>query len=601
MAALGARNVARVAWYRASVRFGVNKVRRIKADVPSGPFFLGGSHDQVGVPPSNGWDTEGRLFGYIPFPVADAPPEWLSDPIDGARYPSGDADWWTLPDFDPAVGDIKRIWELSRFDWSLPFAQRARLGDRSVRDRLNNWIADWLASNPPYRGPNWKCGQEASIRVMHLATAALILGEDHAPTKGFRDLIRLHMQRIAPTMSYALAQDNNHGVSEAVALFVGGTILSDMGEPGATEWERTGRRRIEERAARLIGADGSFSQYSVNYHRLVLDAFCLAEVWRRRHGRAPFSTIWQQRLRVASEWLRRITDPRTGDAPNLGANDGARLLSLADTDYRDYRPTVQTATALFAGRRAFSEAGVWDHAAVWLGIELPNDVADPPISDSGGDGGFAVLRRGEALAVLRYPHFRFRPSQADSLHLDLSYRGRNVLRDAGSFSYNSGAEWIDYFNGTRAHNTIEFDGRDQMPRLGRFLFSDWLATDALEPIRETARETSFAAGYRDRWGARHFRRVRLFDDGLCVEDAVSGFSKCAVLRWRLAPGQWAPAGNAWSDGQTSLSAMVADRSAEMKLTTALESRYYFQKSEVPVLELRLTEPGRIVTEVKWTG
>lgn len=600
MAALGARNIARVAWYRTSVRFGVNKVRRIKADVPAGPFFLGGANDPVAAPPSDNWHTEGKLFGYLPFSVSDVPPEWLSDPVSGARYPSGDAQWWTLPDFDPAVGDIKQIWELSRFDWSLPFAQRARLGDSASLDRLNHWIADWLACNPPYRGPNWKCGQEASIRVMHLATAALILGDDHAPSKGLRDLIRLHVQRIAPTMSYALAQDNNHGVSEAVALFVGGSLLADLNEPGAAGWERTGRQWIEGLATRLIGADGGFSQYSVNYHRLMLDAFCFAEVWRQQRGRDPFSSKCQQRLLVATEWLRRVTDPDNGDAPNLGDNDGARLFPLADTDYRDFRPTVQTATALLAGRRAYCEPGAWDHAAVWLGIDLRKEVADTPGSDAGADSGFAVLRRGRALAVLRYPQFRFRPPQADGLHVDLWYRGRNVLRDAGTFSYNSGPEWIEYFTGTRAHNTIEFDGRDQMPRMGRFLFSDWLVTDAREPMLESKREGSFAAGYQDRWGARHFRRIQLRDDGLRVEDTVSGFDESAVLRWRLAPGQWSLAGNTLSDGQITLYVEVEGRPAQPELTTAVESRYYLQKTEVPMLELRLARPGRIVTEVSWT-
>jgi hypothetical protein len=61
--------------------------------------------------------------------------------------------------------------------------------------------------------------------------------------------------------------------------------------------------------------------------------------------------------------------------------------------------------------------------------------------------------------------FRFRPSQADALHLDFWLAGSNVLRDAGSYSYNTEPEWLNVFPGHNAsHNTVQFDDRDQMPR-----------------------------------------------------------------------------------------------------------------------------------------
>jgi len=157
-----------------------------------------------------------------------------------------------------------------------------------------------------------------------------------------------------------------------------------------------------------------------------------------------------------------------GDGPNLGANDGARLLQLTDTTYRDHRPSVQLAMALFAGQRAYAEEGPWNHALQWLGVPLPQALASQPGSQVADDGGFAILRRGAAMAMLRYPRFRFRPSQADALHLDLWLDGDNLLRDAGSYSYNTEPKWLNYFGGTASHNTVQFDERDQMPRLSRF-------------------------------------------------------------------------------------------------------------------------------------
>ena len=96
--------------------------------------------------------------------------------------------WWQIPDFDPRVGDIKTIWEASRFDWVLTCAQHACHGDPVGVERLNTWLADWVANNPPYLGPNWKCGQEASIRVIHLAVAALILDQHRRSMPALRAL-----------------------------------------------------------------------------------------------------------------------------------------------------------------------------------------------------------------------------------------------------------------------------------------------------------------------------------------------------------------------------------------------------------------------------
>jgi hypothetical protein len=100
-------------------------------------------------------------------------------------------------------------------------------------------------------------------------------------------------------------------------------------------------------------ADGSFSQYSVNYHRLMLDTYSLVEHWRRGLELPAFSPRLYDRLAAATRWLQALTQPETGDAPVLGANDGARLLPLGDSDYRDYRPAVQLAMALFLDRRAY--------------------------------------------------------------------------------------------------------------------------------------------------------------------------------------------------------------------------------------------------------
>ena len=361
----------------------------------------------------------------------------------------------------------------------------------------------------------------------------------------------------------------------------------------AYAWARKGLHWLEERAVALIGSDGSFSQYSVTYHRLMLDTFALVEAWRRERGLPEFSARFRERLASATVWLWAMTDTETGDAPNIGANDGARLLQLTGTDYRDFRPSIQLAAALFLGADAFGP-GPWATPLRWLGV-AEGKLYGAPSSQSFNQGGYHVLRKTSTMVVLRYPRFRFRPSQADALHIDLWHKGLNLLRDAGTYSYNSlRSEW---FSSTAAHNTIEFDGRDQMPRLGKFLFGDWLKTGAVTPFSDDGGEICATAGYADAIGAHHHREITLTADGLTCRDTISGIFRYACLRWRLAPCEWWIKSDSVSNGTYSIAIEFNGVPISPTLTVTEESRYYQQRTQIPEVSVKVTRPGELVTKV----
>ena len=605
--ALGVPNLWRVLTYRLGVLSGLNPVRRMVASTPVGIFF------RPSMPPlatplliaSTAWRTRADYFGALPVPVALTPTDWHRNPLTGVSVARPERHWWQIPDFDSALGDIKAVWEASRFDWVLAFAQQAVAAEVNERAehfaRLQAWLADWCARNPPYRGANWKCGQEASIRVMHLIMTAHLLGQQARPEPALLDLVELHLQRIAPTLRYAVAQDNNHGTSEAAALFMGGAWLAQRrGSTRGDAWMRLGRRWLENRVQRLVAVDGSFSQHSVNYHRVMLDTLSMAEVWRRELGLPAFSAVFMARARAAALWLRAMTRPG-GDAPNLGANDGARLLPLTDTGYRDFRPSVQLSCMLFAQARAWPGEGPWNQPLHWLRLTVPESVLPPTQSACFDDGGYACLRKGDAFAVLRYPRFRFRPGEADALHLDFWLGDDNLLRDAGSFSYNTSPDWQRYFPGTGAHNTVEFDGRDQMPRVSRFLFGDWLKTLGAPEFSTSTDSDTVCVAYRDALGAVHKRDVTLSANSLRVQDAVSGFKRQAILRWRLAPGDWQLAGNRVSNHQVVMMLDADVPITSLRIVEGWESRFYGARTPLPVLELKLNVSGRITTTIEWTS
>lgn len=595
-ARLGPASLARVAVYRAGLRTGLHPALRIAAEPAQGPFFAASQRDEAGLQATGRWLRSMPAFCAHHLPLDD-PPLWNEDPFHPGGALDGGLAWHRIPDFAAPERDIKAVWEASRMDWVPAMAQRAALGDASELDRLNRWLADWQSSAPPYRGPNWKCGQEAAIRVLHLAAAALVTDQIETALPGLIALVRQHLARIAPTLGYAIGQNNNHGTSEAAALFIGGSWLALHGDPAASRLARRGHRLLDERCATLIADDGTFSQYSVVYHRLMLDTCSLAEIWGRRLSLKPFSSATGRKLVVAVEWLRQLVDPGSGDAPNLGANDGALLIPLTDATFRDFRPSLQLAAALFCNTRAIAASGPWDEQLRWLRVALPDRRLDPLRSRSFDSGGLHVLRRAGTVAYLRYPRFRFRPSQCDLLHLDLWVDGRNLVRDGGSFSYAAPSEEAAAFAGVAGHSTASFDGREQMPRLGRFLLGAWpQAREVIMPHPDAA-EPIAAAGYRDWCGAEHHRTVRLDQDRLTCIDRLGGKASSATIRWRLAPGTWELEGATLRGNGVSFRFASAEGDISATLTSGWESRHYLERTPLPVLELRVSVPALVTTEI----
>lgn len=597
--ALGVPNLSRVLAYRLALRLGIHPVQRLRAARPEGPFFRPPETLGRDGPAPTRWVNDAWYFGWLRVPLEGRPPHWHRNPFTDTDVDGMDQPWWRIPDFGSGGGDIKAVWEPSRFDWVLAHALRARAGDGQAVDRLNAWLADWCHGNPPYSGPNWKCGQEAAIRVLHLAVTAILLQQWSSPEHGLLELVRVHLTRIAPTMQYAIAQDNNHGTSEAAALFVGGSWLQRVSDNRqAAKWARTGRRWLENRAQRLVAKDGSFSQYSVNYHRLLLETLSVAELWRRRIEVPRFSPTFTARCQAATHWMYAFTDAQSGDAPNLGANDGAHLLPIGAASYCDYRPAVQLAAALFLDSAAYPE-GAWNETLRALEIPVPEGRMPTTRTQYFDKGGYALLCLSEARAYFRYPRYRFRPSHADALHLDLWLGSANVLRDGGSYSYAAEGRWYDYFSGTASHNTVQFDDRDQMPRLGRFLYGAWLETSYLSPPRQEGEGQAFSAAYRDWTGAEHRREVVLAPTRLEVTDRVSGFRRKAVLRWRLAPGKWQYSNGAWRCGALALRVHADMPLTRMELVEGWESRYYLKCDPLPVLEAESADEGCFHTELTW--
>lgn len=599
-ARLGLRSIIDVGLYRIGLKAGIHPVLKIEpVIVPDGLFFVSDHREDGNLDPTAIWRDRQWAFGRPVGEPTDSPPDWHVNPFTGGKVQNSDQRWDQIATFSDEIQDIKTIWEASRFDWVLAFAQQAVAGEKGALDKLNLWLIDWLQNNPPYRGPNWMCGQEASIRVAHLALASLILGQLDCLSRPLEMLLLNHLRRIKPSTAYARGQNNNHATSEAMALYVGGIWLANSANQASIRKEgekcaNIGKRLVEERVNTLIFDDGGFSQYSFFYHRLMLDSLSMIELWRITFGSPRFGDQFYDRARRAAKWLIHFTEPKTGKVPNIGSNDGAWLLPIGPCEYEDFRPSCDLASNLFLDQTAFGSDDVGSKMLDWLGLEIKEAVFNE--EDQGvklfPDSALATLRCGKTRLTMRLANYRFRPMQADALHIDLWYDGTCLLQDAGTYSY-SAKNW-DYFPSTAAHNTIEFDGRDQMPRISRFLYGEWLHCHEI-----LLGENNIAASYTDHQNCSHRRHVSMKNEHLIVvSDEIGGIFQEAILRWRLVSPEFTQGPN--SIKQDNLTLEVDSKM--LKLETAISdhksSRLYLQTDDLAATETRLNEPGNLVTTIR---
>jgi hypothetical protein len=407
------------------------------------------------------------------------PPMWQINPLSQAVAPGGH--WSKIYEF--GSDDIKLWWEASRFSWAFALGRAyARSQDERYAEGFWQLLESWLEQNPPQWGIHWKCGQETSFRAMALCFAFYVFARSASSTPEritrFVTAIAIHAKRIHAHIEYAQSQKNNHGISEAAGLWTIGLLFPEL--QAAEEWKALGKRVMEREVRRQIYDDGSYVQHSTNYHRVMLHDLA----WAVRLGECNHEVLAgdvYERFQKSVRFLHALTDPETGWAPNYGANDGALVLPLSDCEYPDMRPVLQSCHYI-TEKETLYPAGPWDEEMAWLNGAAPlkrqRVIEDTfPVELDGKAAGCYTIHSNESWLMFKGAKYEDRPSHADQLHVDLWWRGANVICDAGTYSYNATFPFDHAFASTRYHNTVTVDGQDQMTRLTRFLWADWANAD----------------------------------------------------------------------------------------------------------------------------
>jgi hypothetical protein len=406
------------------------------------------------------------------------------------------------------VEDIKLLWEPARFSWAVELGKAYHFSkDERFAQKFRVLYQDFRSINPLNLGPNWQSGQEVSLRLISLVVTAHLMHPseifDHQFLTMFCKDLADHAERVVPTLAYAKAQNNNHLLSEAVGLYTASLFLKD--HPRSNKWKSAGRDLFRKAILEQIEEDGEYCQHSTNYHRMMLTL----SLWMRAllsSEEKELDPDEMSRLEKAVSWLIGQFDALSGSVTNLGHNDGSFILPFTISDFADYKPIIQAASTALNKTRLLPD-GEWNDLMTWLGIERRADVTSNknlsilwPSTRIGNNNSWANLR------ARRYHN---RPAHADQLHVDLWFKGINVLLDAGTYLYNAQPPWNNALSSSINHNTVCVNGVDPMQKAGRFLWLDWAQAEILESSEDLVRAEQY--GYQG-LGITHRRELLRMSD-----------------------------------------------------------------------------------------
>jgi hypothetical protein len=398
--------------------------------------------------------------------------DWVTNPDSGFHYDTK-KHWTQIADYSKEAGDIKFVWEKSRFSYLYDVIRYDYHFNEDCAEFVFSEIISWIKSNPVNRGPNYRCSQEMSLRVLNWTFALNYYRNSPFLTDEIFNQVQYaiywHMDHVYKNIDFSrIAVRNNHAITETLALYLAGMLYPSL--PGAATWKQRGKKWFEEEIAYQVYEDGTFLQFSMNYHRIVVQLFTWAITLSEKNGER-FSDMVYERAKKSVMFLRTCMVDENGWLPNYGANDGALFFKLSSSHFRDYRPQLQASASVLG---MDMQIGSFEDVA-WYGVANSQKeiVAVKDGVYSFGQGGYYVMREPEMLTFIKCGSYKDRPSQADNLHIDIWYKGENVLLDAGSYKYNTDEQTMRYFGGTQSHNTVMLGDNDQMLKGGRFIWYYW--------------------------------------------------------------------------------------------------------------------------------
>lgn len=404
--------------------------------------------------------------------------DWVTNPLSGYHY-NVHQHWTKINDYSKEAGDIKFTWEASRFSWLYTIVRNDYHNEEDHSEFVIGRILDWIEKNPLNCGPNYKCSQETSLRVLNWLFALNFYKNSKNLTGEVWDIIipsiYWQIHHVYNNINFSrIAVRNNHATTETLTLYLIGLLFPSF--PGAAKWKKNGKRWFEEEIAYQYEPDGSYIQNSMNYQRVVTQLLTLGITLAHKNGE-QFRQVVYDRAYANVSFLYQMQDAKTGMLPNYGNNDGALFFPLSTADYCDYRPQLDALYYVLTGKSLY---GKRYEDSYWYGVtarlEYPDVLRQQGVTMF-EYGGYYLIQDADSKLFVRCGTYKG-SCTPDLLHIDYWKDGENLLIDSGSYLYNTEEATLRYFSGTEGHNTVMLDEYDQMRKGMRFVWTN--PSDILE-------------------------------------------------------------------------------------------------------------------------
>jgi len=206
------------------------------------------------------------------------PIDWHIDFKSGYRWP--ETMHWRRIQIGPALGaDIKMPWEMARMPFlpqlALYSAACAARGDHTASHRaaaeVRAIMLDFVATNPPRFGVNWRSPMEVGIRIANLLMAFEILaGAGHVFEPEVNEILRQtavdHGRHVLANLEWSEEHRGNHYLANLCGvIFVAGLLTAS---PETDAWLFFARAQLDVEIPRQFLGDGGSFEHSTSYHRL---------------------------------------------------------------------------------------------------------------------------------------------------------------------------------------------------------------------------------------------------------------------------------------------------------------------------------------------
>lgn len=397
--------------------------------------------------------------------------DWVTNPLTNYKYDIN-THWSKIEDLSLEAGDIKYVWEKARFSFLYDVIRYDYHFGEDQSQFVFEEIEDFIDNNPLNQGPNYKCSQEISLRILNWTFSLYYYKDSKYLTEvlfaKIMHTIYWQIHHIYFNIHFSrISVRNNHAITETLMLYLSDKLFPFL--PDVKQWSIKGKAWFEQEIAYQIYPDGTFLQFSMNYHRVVIQLLTWA-IQLAKLNNEKFKDVVYDRAKNSLKFLDACSDPVSGKLPNYGSNDGALFFKLTDDNYRVYRSQLDDLRAVLNGFTNYNSK-----SSFWYGVQ-PKNMEPNKISEINvfKNGGYYILQEDNTKTFIRCGAYKDRPYQSDNLHLDVWVDGENILRDNGSYKYNSDKKLLQYFTGTEGHNTLSVANKNQMQKGERFIWFFWV-------------------------------------------------------------------------------------------------------------------------------